>query len=75
MHAVVFSPDGSRVASSATNGVIDVWDAATGAGLARLRGHEGPVSCVAFSPDATRLASGSSDLDTRRGRRGQNRVG
>ena len=42
------------------------WDrmgvmAGTGTPIRELRGHTGPVWCVAFSPDGTRALSGSGD--------------
>jgi WD40 repeat protein/tRNA A-37 threonylcarbamoyl transferase component Bud32 len=40
---------------------IAVWDAAEGKWLPRLRGHEGPVLTLAFSPREPKLASGSED--------------
>jgi WD40 repeat protein len=40
---------------------IKVWDTESGAQLATLSGHKMEVNCVAFSPDGTRIASGSSD--------------
>ena len=42
-----------------------LWDVATGAELACLRGHEDTVSSVAWSPDGTTLASGSRDKTVR----------
>jgi len=38
-----------------------VWDAATGEEIVELRGHRSFVWSVAFSPDGTRLVSGSGD--------------
>jgi hypothetical protein len=42
-----------------------VWDAATGQALIVSRGHEGSVVSVAFSPDGTRLITGSFDKTAR----------
>jgi WD40 repeat protein len=38
-----------------------VWDARTGTPQLELKGHTGGVSSVAFSPDGTRIATGSRD--------------
>src|SRR5262249_9185683 len=43
------------------DGTVKVWDAASGQQLRALKGHTGQVWSVAFSPDGTRLASGSGD--------------
>ena len=40
-------------------------DAASGQQLAVLEGHGGSISVVAFSPDGTRLATGSEDKTAR----------
>jgi WD40 repeat protein len=42
-----------------------VWDAASGAELLVLRGHEGYVSAAGFSPDGARIVSGSADKTVR----------
>jgi hypothetical protein len=61
-HAV--SPDGT-VAATVTeryrDPAIQLWDLSTGKLFAELRGHAGFVNALAFSPDGTRLASGSRD--------------
>ena len=60
VHAVAFSPDGTRVATGSDDGSARVFEAAAGAELVRV-GHGGAVHAVAFSPDGTRVATGSSD--------------
>jgi WD40 repeat protein len=42
-----------------------VWDAASGAELAVLRGHEGPVERVRYSHDGARIVSCSNDKTLR----------
>jgi WD40 repeat protein len=44
---------------------IAVWNAAEGKWLPRLKGHEGPILTLAFSPRGPRLASGSEDKTVR----------
>ena len=57
----VFSSDGCRLAAASSDGIVRVWDAATGAPLRELKGPDSPVLSVAFSPDGRHLASSSAD--------------
>jgi WD40 repeat protein len=40
---------------------VKVWDSASGRETLTLKGHNGFVASVAFSPDGQRLASASLD--------------
>jgi WD40 repeat protein len=63
-HGVAFSPDGRAVAVAGWKEAV-LW-AKPGWGLrAALKGHKGPVSCLAFSPDSKTLATGEPGLAER----------
>ncbi|KAK5246711.1 hypothetical protein LTR20_007355 [Exophiala xenobiotica] len=59
--SVVFSPDGSCVASGSDDKTVRVWDVATGEYQHQLEGHSDLVTSVVFSPDGSRVASSSHD--------------
>jgi len=68
--SVTFSQDGRRIVSGSGgwdntiiggDNTLKVWDANNGSELMTLRGHEGGVNSVAFSPDGKRIVSGSGD--------------
>ena len=44
---------------------VRLWEAATGQLIRTFKGHADAVSSVAFSPDGTRLLSGSADKTLR----------
>jgi WD40 repeat protein/tetratricopeptide (TPR) repeat protein len=54
---LAFSPDGQRLAFPDARHAIVVREPATGRTCLVLRGHNGPVTAVAFGPDGGRLAS------------------
>jgi len=59
--AVVWSPDGKRIASGSVDKTVQVWDAADGSHVYTYRGHSNRVWSVAWSSDGKRIASGSND--------------
>jgi len=63
VHAVALSPDGSLLATGRADGIVRLWDAASGALLSARVRHVQAVRSLAFSPDGARLFSGSEDGD------------
>ncbi|ARV58820.1 hypothetical protein BZZ01_09380 [Nostocales cyanobacterium HT-58-2] len=70
VQSVAFSPDGKILASGNEDWTVRLWDVSINQELKTapaetkaviLQGHTGWVCSVAFSPDGTTLASGSSD--------------
>ena len=57
----VFSPDGARIVSGATDGTLKLWDLETGRCLLTWKGHTGGVRSCSVSPDSVRIASGGGD--------------
>ena len=55
---MVFSADGSRVASVSTYGTVALWDPSSFRLIAAFRGHAQGAHGVTFSPDGRRLATG-----------------
>lgn len=60
--SVAFHPDGHELASGSAGGTVYFWDAQTGERLRRIEGlPQGRISALAWSSDASMLATGSWD--------------
>jgi len=59
--SVAFSPDGSIIAAGGEE-LVHLWDVRTGRELASRKGQLGPISYLAFTPDAQHLLSASVDI-------------
>ena len=56
-----FSPDGKVIATTSSDGIVSLWDHATGALVRAWSGHSNRVPACAFSPDGQEVLTGSSD--------------
>jgi WD40 repeat protein len=63
--SVVFSPNGTLVASGSIDNTVRVWDVQTGKCEHTLESHSNSVQSVVSSADGTRVASGSRDKTVR----------
>jgi WD40 repeat protein len=59
-HLLAFSPDSKRLALVADR-AVQVVDVETRTAVRLLTGHEARVTALAYSPDGTRLLTGSED--------------
>jgi len=59
------APHGDLVVCALPNGILRAWDLQTGQTASTMRGHEGPISAMAFTPDGQRLVSASVDGSVR----------
>jgi len=54
---VIYSPNGSLIATGGADGMVKIWDAMTGQNVQTLQGHAREIFDVAWSPDGERIAS------------------
>lgn len=62
---VEFSPDGTRLITSGSDGTARIWDSETGQLLRTLTGHTSTIVNARFSPDGIRIATAGKDGTTR----------
>ncbi len=63
--AVAYSPDGTRIAVAAFDGVARIFDARTRRELASFDGHEGTLTSASFSPEGKRVVTTGADNTAR----------
>ncbi|MHB8645163.1 MAG: nSTAND1 domain-containing NTPase [Thermomicrobiales bacterium] len=59
--SAAYSPDGTRIVSAGADGMVRVWDAATGRQLLALHGHTGTVYSAMYSPDGKQIVTAGQD--------------
>lgn len=60
VYEVAFSPDGTLLATASADGIIRLFEVATGTIRTELSLRKGEATSLAFSPDGTMLASGGA---------------
>ncbi len=58
-HLFALSPDGMHLAAAMGNDIA-IYDLSAGKWIHRLQGHERRITCLTFSPDGRRIASGTA---------------
>lgn len=59
--SAALNTDGSVLAIGTKDGIVQLWDTASGQVIKSIAGHSDEVISLAFSPDSLHLASGSVD--------------
>jgi WD40 repeat protein len=60
--ALAFAPDDRLLATGGRDGIVRLWDPASGKQVHELAGHDGEVSSLAWSPDSRRLVSAAGNV-------------
>ena len=61
VYGLTFTPDGRLLATADIDGVIRVWEVATGTARCTFHGHEGELRATAINPRGDLLATGGQD--------------
>ncbi|MFE2520775.1 WD40 repeat domain-containing protein [Streptomyces mirabilis] len=73
LSSLAFGPDGRTLATSSSDGGVELWDTATGRSRRTHLGYHGAVFSPAFSPDGRTLAIAGEDHTVRLGGRSHRR--
>jgi WD40 repeat protein len=57
------SKDGKQIATGGADNLAKVWEAATLKEIAKIEGHVGHITALAFNHDGKWLATGSADKE------------
>ncbi|KAI0743147.1 WD40 repeat-like protein [Daedaleopsis nitida] len=63
IHAVAYTPDGSKLIAGGYDGSLRIWDAQTYALLHTIPKHMAVVTFIIFSPDGRRMATGGTESE------------
>lgn len=61
INALVWSPDGDKLASAGEDQQVQIWQATTGKHIFTYQNHTRTINALAWSPDSQHLASASND--------------
>jgi WD40 repeat protein len=61
VYGLSFAPDGKSLATADIDGVIRLWDVASGTSLCTFKGHEGELRATAIHPKGDLLATAGQD--------------
>src|SRR5579871_4796392 len=61
VYAIVFRPDGERMATASFDHTLKVWDTNSGRVVQTFSGHQDKVLALTYSADGRRLASAGLD--------------
>ena len=60
--SVAFSPDGNQIISGDEEGILILWDVASGNEIRRFEGHPHGIRSASFSPDGSQILVGSGGI-------------